>query len=85
MGLILSLQRANDNNMQESILGLSMQEPVGQENAPLGNDPLVNCWDENSSQSCTGVATWQNESNAQGMNYPVMGYNPEETSAGVFN
>ena len=85
MALILSLQRANTNNMQESILGLSMQQPTNSGNAPLGDDPLVNCWDDETNHACQGVATFTNESNAQGMNYPVMGYNPEATTAGVFN
>ena len=85
MALILSLQRAQDNNMQESILGLSMQQPLNQGSAPLGNDPLVNCWDDEDNKACQGVATFQNELNAQGLNYPVMGYNPEDTSAGYFN
>tara|TARA_B100001287_G_scaffold275351_1_gene282746 strand:+ start:2745 stop:3230 length:486 start_codon:yes stop_codon:yes gene_type:complete len=85
MALILSLQRAQDNNMQESILGLSMQQPLNNGSAPLGNDPLVNCWDDEDNNACQGVATFENELNAQGLNYPVMGYNPDATTAGFFN
>ena len=62
-----------------------MQQPTNSGNAPLGDDPLVNCWDDETNHACQGVATFTNESNAQGMNYPVMGYNPEATTAGVFN